>query len=168
MPAIPKGSPTGSLVAMQRTVDGNADIWIFDTERRVQRRLTSGDERDMNPAWSPDGRRVAFSSERTGILDLFERPADGSGRETALLTSPEPKLVDDWSADGRHLLFDVQPRGGARDLWVLPLAGDRKPVPLLQTPFDEREGRSSPDGRWIAYLSNETGRFEVRIQSSAK
>ena len=150
---------------MQRTVNGNADVWVLDTERGVQRRLTFGDERDDSPAWSPDGSRVAFSSERTGVFDLFERPADGSAGETALLTSPEPKEVEDWSPDGRNLLFNVQSREGDRDLWVLPIAGDRKPVQLTQTPFEEVNSRFSPDGRWIAYQSNETGRSEIYVQS---
>ena len=158
-------SPTASLVAMLRTVDGNGDIWVLDTERGAQKRLTFGDERDAWPVWSPDGRRVAFSSERTGVYDLFERPADGSGRETALLSSPEPKFAESWSPDGRNLLFNVQSREGDRDLWVLPLTGDRKPIQLTRTPFEETNSRFSPDGRWIAYQSNETGRSEIYVQS---
>jgi Tol biopolymer transport system component len=159
------GSPTENLVAMQRTVDGNVDVWVLDTERGVQRRLTFGDERDNAPAWSPDGRRIVFSSERAGVFDLFERPTDGSGRETALLSSSEPKFVDDWSPDGRNLLFNVQSTEGGRDVWVLPLDGDRKPLQLTRTPFSESEGRFSPDGRWVAYQSNETGRMEIYVQS---
>jgi Tol biopolymer transport system component len=183
-PRMLRGSSTASLVAMQRTVGGNADAWVLDTERGVQRRLTFGDERDGYPVWSPDWRRVAFSSERTGVFDLFERPADGSGGETALLSSPEPKQLEDWSPDGRNLLFSVLNREGAYDLWVLQLAGDRpstgsgrpslsrdepaegrKAFPLTQTPFRETAGRFSPDGRWIAYESNETGRNEIYVQS---
>ena len=157
-------SPDGRMLAVQRTVNGNTDIWLIDVDRDAPRRFTFEPVRDIDGAWSPDGRRIAFSSERAGVYDLYERAVDGTTGDTLLLASPQPKLVDDWSPDGTHILYQVQDPNGNRDLWVLPLAGDRKPMPVVQTPFAEAGGQFSPDGRWIAYVSNETGRNEVWVQ----
>jgi Tol biopolymer transport system component len=115
------------------------------------------------PVWSPDGSRVAFSSNRGGSTDIYQHMSNGAGGDEPLLKSDHVKFPTDWSRDGRFLLYyDIDPNA-KRDLWVLPMDGQgpRKPVLFLQTPFNEDNGTFSPDGHWIAYHSDESGRDEV-------
>jgi Tol biopolymer transport system component len=151
------------MLAFTRTVAGNADIWLMDTERSTLRRLTTDPGAETLPIWSPDGRRLVYISSRTGIYDLYEQPVDGSEPAKVLLSSPSPKNCFDWSSDGRYIIYSVF-AGGGRDLWVLPMSGDRKPFPVAQSPFEENAARFSPDGHWITYQSNESGRTEVYVQ----
>ena len=135
--------------------------------RRLRDRFTFDAALDRTPIWSPDGRRIAFESNRTGTRDLYLKAAGGAGAEERLLASPQDKLATDWSADGRFLLYySVDPQTN-RDLWVVPIEGDRTPWVFLKTPFDERQGTFSPDGRWVAYQSNESGRNEIYIRPFA-
>jgi eukaryotic-like serine/threonine-protein kinase len=106
---------------------------------------------------------LVFSSNRNGESDLYQKAASGSGGEQALLRSAETKRPNSWSPDGKFILYWSRQNNG--DLMVLPLFGDRKPFPFLSTPFDERQGVFSPDGRWVAYQSNESGRFEVYVRT---
>ena len=110
------------------------------------------------------GTHIVFYSSRNGKFDLFERPADGSADEQPLLVTPQDKAPQDWSSDGRFMLYAAQDPKTASDLWALRLSGDRKPFPVVQTPFDEVHGQFSSDGRWVAYASNETGRYEVYVR----
>ena len=126
-------------------------------------RFTFDGAPDAYPIWSPDGRRVVFSSNR-GILDLYEKKASGGGTEELLLATPEFKVPTDWSLDGRFLLYRRDAPNHSFDIWALPMDGNRKPFPVIQTDFDERDGQFSPDGRWVAYESNESGRFEIYVQ----
>jgi Tol biopolymer transport system component len=139
------------------------DIWLEDAARATLTRFTFHPSVDVNPVWSPDGRRIAFASARNGKFDLFVKPADGSSDEEPLLSTPLDKVAQDWSTDGRLLLYTVQDPKNASDLWALPLTGERQPSPVVQTPFDDVHGQFSPDGRWVAYASNETGRYEIYI-----
>jgi serine/threonine protein kinase/Tol biopolymer transport system component len=164
-PNHPELSPDGRRVALNRTMNGNADIWLFETRSGVLSRFTFDRVLDAYPVWSPDMRRLVFGSNRTGVVDLYEKPANGVGVENLLLATPQSKAPLDWSPDGRFLLYRVELRATTYDLWALPLDGDRKPFPVVQTNFDERDGQFSPDGRWIAYESNESGRFEIYVQS---
>lgn len=157
-------SPDGRRLALARTVNGNTDIWLVDVEGNLSRRFTTEAVREHTPIWSPDGRRVAFASERTGVFDLYARTVDGSAAETLLRSSPEPKHFEDWSPDGRFVLYHEQHPSTNRDLWALPVAGDSKPLLVANTPFEERNGRFSPDGRWIAFFANETGQGEIYVQ----
>jgi Tol biopolymer transport system component len=104
-----------------------------------------------------------FGSNRNGVYDLFEKPMSGSGIEEPLLVTPEEKRLLSWSSDGRFLLYVANVAVG-RDLWALPLDGERKPFPVVETTFDEDEGQFSPDGHWIAYGSTESGRHEIYVQ----
>ena len=159
------GSADGQRVAVARTVQGNSDIWLLDGARTS--RFTFDAALDRFPQWSPDGTRIAFDSNRTGPRYLYLKAASGAGVEEVLVTSPQAKVPTDWSADGRFLLyFSVDPQTSS-DLWVLPLEGDRTPGMFLKTPFDERDGTFSPDGRWVAYSSNESGRHEIYIRPFA-
>ena len=153
----PELAPDGQRVAVQRTVQGNPDVWLMDTGRNVQSRFTFDASSEGHPLWSPDGSRVVFRSLRNGPWDLFEKAASGAGDEQPLLVTGELKSPLAWSPDGQVLLYAVQHPKTGMDLWALPLAGDRKPFPVVQTPFDELSGQFSPDGRWVSYQSNESG-----------
>ena len=121
--------------------------------------------RDSSPVWSPDGNRIAWRSHREGTYQLYQKLASGVGQEELLLKSDVPIACHSWSEDGRFILnsfLDPKTKG---DIGVLPLAGDRKPFVFLQTPFGEREAHFSPDERWVAYISNESGRNEVYVQT---
>jgi serine/threonine protein kinase len=157
-------SPDGKHVAVRRTVNGNPDVWLIDAARGVPTRFTSDPALDGWSVWSPDGSRVVFQSNRKGVFNLYWKLSTGAGTDELLLESDQAKTPTDWSADGRFLLFrSTDPQTGV-DLWVLPVAGDKKPFPFLKTPFDERDGQFSRDGKWIAYESNESGRFEIYVR----
>lgn len=160
----PQLAPDGQRIAVFRAVAGNFDLWLVDVARGNWSRFTFDGAIDVTPVWSPDGRRIVFSSNRSGSYQLFERPADGSTDERPLLTSPTNKQPRDWRSDGRFLLYTQQDPKTASDLWALPMDGDPKPFPVVQTAFDEVHGQFSPDGRWVAYASNETGRYEVYVR----
>jgi len=162
----PELSPDGRRVAVVRTLESYEDVWLLDLVRGGMTRFTFDAARDGGAVWSPDGTRVAFPSNRKSALDLYVKPSSGTGREELLWESPNnPKIPLSWSPDGRFLLFyDVDPKTDF-DLWTLPLTGDEKPSPWLDTPFTETLGQFSPDGRWIAYQSNESGQFEIYVQS---
>ena len=139
------------------------DIWIFDLVRGTKIRLTFDPADDVNPIWSPDGTRIAFTSDRTGQRNIYWKSADGSGSEELLLGGKEgQENVEDWSQDGKYLMYNVLVPGGAH-LYVLPLV-DRKPIQFLNLEFRTEEGQFSPDDRWAAYRSTESGRPEVYVQ----
>jgi Tol biopolymer transport system component len=145
-------------------VNSNFDVWLLDLGRDVFSRFTFDAAVDLNPAWSPDGARIAFVSNRDGVYDLYQKSATGAGNEELLLATTESKDQVDWSPDGHFLLYrSLNPKAGY-DIWALPLEGDRKPFPVVQTNFDERDGQFSPDGKWIAFQSDESGRFEIYVQ----
>jgi Tol biopolymer transport system component len=155
-------SPDGRRVAVNRTVQGNTDIWILDSVRST--RFTFDASADIGPVWSPDGSQIAFLSNRRGVNDIYQKPASGAGSEVLLFESQQDKFLNSWSANGQFLLFrSIDPKT-SRDLWVLPLAGDRKPRIFLNTLFDELNSQFSPDGRWVAYQSNESGRNEIYVR----
>ena len=163
-PANPALTRDGQQVAVQRTIQGNTDIWLLDA-RGVPSRFTFDSNLDNLPVWSADGRRVVFQSSRSGTGNLFVKPADGSAEEQALLVTPEGKAPQDWSPDGRTLLYTaLSPKTGV-DLWALPLDGDKKPFPVLQTAFNEMDAQFSLDGHWIAYVSNQSGEAEVFVRA---
>ena len=160
-------SPDGDrIVFMRLDPDGRpGNLWMLDLSRGTTSRLTSGAASDICPVWSPDGRRISYSSMRSGLGDLYERPASPAGADQLVFKSADNKCPMSWSSDGRFLLFeDVAPTTKS-DLWVLPVAGDRKPVPFAQTSFFEGIAQFSPDGAWVAYNSNESGRMEVYVRS---
>jgi serine/threonine protein kinase len=158
-------SSDGRTVAMVRTVDGNTDVWLLESQRGAPRRLTFDPRSDATPIFSPDGSRIAYVSDRkVDVWDIFERRADGTGGETLLLESDENKQALGWSPDGRYILYSTQNPQTDYDLWVLPLDGGLKPFPIAATPYVENEARFSPDGRWVAFDSTETGQTEIYHQ----
>ena len=158
-------SPDGRRLAVQRMSDGNTDIWTLDVERGIPVRFTDGLQADIAPLWSPQGDRIVYSSILDGAFELFEKKWDGSPA-TLLLRTGESKQVTDWSRDGRYLLFRTFKAGPTvdADIWALPLGGDDKPLPVLHTRFEERDAQFSPDAKWIAYHSNDSGQHEVYVQ----
>jgi Tol biopolymer transport system component len=163
----PALSPDGKSVAVQRRdpQTGTDDIWLVDLARSTVSRLTFGSSNQTHPTWSPDGSRIAFASDQDGLSNLYQKISSGAGSEELLLSSDTSKYVTDWSLDGRYIAYENQGPGTGSDLWVLPLSGDRKPIPYLRTEFNEAQGQFSPDGRWMAYSSNESGRTEVYVQA---
>ena len=161
----PRLSPDGKLVAFMRLDPQShaGDIWLLELSRGISSRLTTDPGYDWRPVWSPDGNRLLFSSNRKGPLSIYQRLMAG-GPDELLLTTGNPLIPTDWSSDGRFVIFEQRELKTKSDLWVLPLMGDRKPFPFLQTAFDETEGRLSPDGSWIAYTSDESGAEEVYVQ----
>jgi dipeptidyl aminopeptidase/acylaminoacyl peptidase len=157
-------SPDGKRVAVTRTVNSNQDVWLIDAARGVPTRFTFGAATEVSPLWSPNGSRIVFGSNRKGIFNLYWKLSSSAGADELLLESDLPNAPEDWSSDGRFLLFRSGGPQTGNDLWILPVAGDRKPFPFLKTPFDEHEGQFSPDGKWIAYQSNESGQFEIYVQ----
>jgi serine/threonine protein kinase len=164
-------SPDGTRLAATRIdpkAGGEGVIWLLDLIRGVSTRFTFDLAPDSAPVWSPDGTRVAFAASRAGGNGIYQKATNGSGKEEELVRATGDQLPDDWSRDGRFLLYThMDPRTHA-DLWVLPLAGDGTPsgtaTPFANTEFSEEQGRFSPDARWIAYASDESGRSEIYIQ----
>jgi Tol biopolymer transport system component len=159
----PRLSPDGRRVGVFRTVQGNADIWLLDGARTS--RFTFDAAADTLPLWSPDGGRIVFFSNRTGVGNLYQKSSSGAGEETLLLGADQTLVPSSWSADGRFLLYSSASPQTGRDLWALPMSGDPAPFVVLQTPFNEVWGIVSPDSRWVAYQSNESGRNEIYVRA---
>jgi dipeptidyl aminopeptidase/acylaminoacyl peptidase len=162
-------SPDGRRLAMSRNVGGlAADIWLLDLDRHVPSRFTFDEAFDLMPVWSPDSTRIAFSSNRRRAqgptFDVYEKSVSGVGDERLLVAHDGGDQPTDWSADGRFILYNRETSAGLTDIWALPLDGDRKPFPVVETMFDETNGQFSPNGRWIAYQGNATGQSEIYVQ----
>jgi Tol biopolymer transport system component len=148
------------------------DLWMVDLQRAVTTRLTfdgsveSGGGIGVAAVWSPDGRQAAFECDRSGIADIYGVLASGAGQPEPLVQSSVIfKSPVAWTPDGKYLVFAQLVKGSQYDLWLMPLEGDRKPVPHLRTPFNESLAAISPDGRWLAYDSDETGTQEIYVRS---
>jgi eukaryotic-like serine/threonine-protein kinase len=140
------------------------DIWLFDLGRGAKSRFTFDPADDLNSVWSKDGSQIFFSSDRKGQRDIFQKKVNAAQDEEVLYTSPEIKNVCDLSPDGRLLLYNTnQGTNNSNDLWLLPLEGERTPKPFLKTQFIEDQAVISPDGRWVAYRSSESGRDEIYV-----
>jgi Tol biopolymer transport system component len=160
-------SPTADRLALVLTDPrvGKSDIWIRDLTREVSSRFTFDSADDVSPLWSPDGKTIVFSSNRGGQFDLFAKSVGGGGQEEVLVRNDELKFAHSWSQDGRYIAFQSRSKKTGWDIWILPTFGDRKPTLFLQTSFNELRPAFSPDGRWLAYQSNESGRGEIYVQA---
>ncbi len=158
----PRISPDGSRLAVSVSESGAEDVWIYDLERETLTRLTFDPATDHNPVWTPDGQRIVFNSGRVGPgRNLFWKAADGTGQVERLTTSPNNQTAHSFSPDGKRLVFrDL----ATRDLQVLSMEGERTSQPLFQSQFNENKGMISPDGHWIAYDSNESGRRQIYVR----
>ena len=165
--ANPSISPDGKRVALN-IVDkiGNPDIWIYESSGGLPTRFTSDPAFDALPIWSPDGRQIVFSSNRHGHADIYQKNSSGAGGEEAILPSERSKTTKyptDWSPDGRFILYRSLEPNTNLELWVVPVGGDRKPIPFIRKAFGVSNGQFSPDGRWVAYSSNESGKWEISV-----
>ncbi len=163
----PALSRDGTRIAANRFDAPSGPWWavsVIDIARGVASQLTFDQANDWLPIWSPDGSRVVFASERAGVFQLYEKRSDGAGREEPLLETSRRKSPMDWSSDGRFIVYEETDPKTGRDLWILPLTGERKPFVYLRTDAEEIQGQFSPDSRWIAYSSDESGRYEIYVQ----
>jgi Tol biopolymer transport system component len=149
-------------VVVSRTVQGNPDLWLLDGARTS--RLTFDAAGDDRGVWSPDGTRIVFRSTREGARDIYQMLANGAGGAERLVGSDQDMAPSSWSRDGRFLLYLSNDPQTNADLWVVPMVGDRTPSVFLKTPFREAYAAFSPDGRWVAYHSNESGRYEIYVR----
>jgi Tol biopolymer transport system component len=159
-------SPDQSMVAVAKMDNSStvlSNIWLVELSRGTLTRLTSVPPNDWFPVWSPDGRQVAFSSQRDGSSDLYTRSASGAGADVALLKSEAGKCASSWSPDGRFLAYWALDPATKNDIWIVPLDGG-KPFPFLQTRYNEFHPEFSPDGQWIAYSSDESGSQEIYVR----
>jgi serine/threonine protein kinase len=163
----PRVSPDGKKIAVG-TFDAksrNQDIWIYDIERGIKTRFTFNLAVEFDVVWSPDGNQIVFDSYRQGQRDIYQKSSSGAGNEELLYKSNKDNIPEGWSRDGRFISLTVDGGSTTRgDIWVLPLMGDREPFLFLQTQFNEMHGQFSPDGRWLAYTSDESGRSEIYVR----
>ena len=160
----PRISPDGRRVVMTLFQD-NHDLWMYDTARNNFTRLTFDDGMESRPIWTPNGERITYISVRGDQYAIRWMAASGAGDNEILVTRPEPSLPMSWSPDGKALAINEQHTATGWDVFMFRLDEQKAVEPLLQSPFDERHPTFSPDGRWIAYTSNESGRDEVYVQS---
>jgi Tol biopolymer transport system component len=163
-PAI---SPDGRTVAVERRdlQSGLFDIWLHDLTRGTTSRLTFNTSNTGFPIWSPDGSHVAYYTSPRGQSSVNQKAASGVGQDEVLDQTLPARRPMYWSKDGRYLIEGVSDPKTKFDVWVLPLFGDRKPFPYLHTEFNEANPKLSPNGQWLAYASDETGRYEVYVQT---
>ena len=157
-------SPDGGRLAVGRLENGNVDLWLIEFARGVSSRFTFDRAEEDNPVWSPDGKFIVFRSNAANQFDLYRKAANGTGETEAVVTSDKTKWADDWSHNGKYLSYEELDAEGKEDLWFMPMEGEHKPFVWFRTPFREFAARFSPDDRWIAYQSDETGRYEVYVQ----
>ena len=160
---LPALSPDGARV-MVFANDQERDLWLWDLGRTTLTRLTLTPGVDGIGVWTPDSRRVIFTSERAGVRNLFRQAADGSGAVERLTESPNTQYPSAVSADGRRLIFTEETPATGNDVMAIDLDGTRRVTPLVQSPFNERNGSVSPDGRWLAYEANDSGRVEIYVR----
>jgi Tol biopolymer transport system component len=155
------------VVVSQQTLTrtfSNTDIWLIDTVRGTPRQFTFDSAFDISAVWSSDGSRVVFSSNRKGTFDLFEKPASFAHDERVLLETSDNKFPTDWSPDNRVVLFVNEDAMTGDDLWTVAVDKPQERVRLLGGSHAESQGQFSPDGRWLAYRSNESGRWEIYLR----
>jgi Tol biopolymer transport system component len=162
-------SPNGTQVILERhepQKSGN-DIWSFDLARETFDRLTSDSSANIYPLWSPEGKHISFNSNREGFGAIWQKGGNGNDDKVELVFKEEARSIyqTDWANDGKYIVYRKDGEKTASDLWLLLLSGDRQPKPYLTTQFDERWGKVSPDGRWLVYQSNESGRNEIYVQA---
>ncbi|HMF07559.1 MAG TPA: hypothetical protein VKJ00_00405, partial [Thermoanaerobaculia bacterium] len=163
----PALSPDGTRLALVRMdpKSRSADVWSLDLAREAFTRLSFDASDHVLPVWSPDGKRVVYSSGKLGVPYLAWKPSGGGGTEEVFLKTDDFSFPGDWSRDGRFFLYETYNPKTLFDLWVLPRPGPGKPMPYVVAPGLQRHGRFSPNSRWVAYTSDESGRQEIYVQA---
>lgn len=165
--AVSRGEPESGINHASSNVPFQpSDIWILDLQGGTASRLTFDSCSDY-PVWSSDGNRIAYSSNRNGHMDIYQRAANGAGGEDLLMKSNEDKYATDFSRNGQFLTYSILSPRTAFDIWLLPLIGKGKSLPLLQTQFGEVAGQFTPDSKWMAYQSNDSGRWAIYVRPLA-
>lgn len=164
--AEPRLSPDEKKLVVERIDPDttNYDLWIVELSRGTFTRFTFDPSNEVSSIWSPDSQQIAYCSNPKGSVNIFQKAASGSGTDEILVDTPNPKYPTDWSRDGKYILYDEIDPKSKFDLWILPMTGDRKPWNYLRSQFNESHGQFSPDGKWIAFSSDETGRSEIYLQ----
>ncbi len=168
----PSFAPDGRRLAVDINDGSQTDVWVYEWSRDTMSKLTFDQANDARPVWSPGGKYIAFSSQRSGgIFNLFLQRADGTGDVVRLTESPNPQFPSSWHPSGKYLAYFETVPGNASDSMILPLEGDDsagwkpgKPYSFLASRFTESSGMFSPDGRWVAYMSNESGRNDIYVR----
>jgi eukaryotic-like serine/threonine-protein kinase len=157
-------SPDGARVAWTK----HGAVFLYNLLQGTETRFTFGKGNSTFPIWSPDGNRIIFGLNRDGVINLYLKPASGAKEEELLLKSSESNIPTSWSRDGQFVLYGANDPKTKFDIWALPLEGDRKPIPFLQTEFREFDAHFSPDMRWVAYVSDESGSNEIYVRGFSK
>jgi serine/threonine protein kinase len=160
-------SPKGDRVAVDINTNGNRDIWVIDIARSVPSRITFENSPEWSPSWSSDESRLIFASTRDGGTGVYSKSSSGVGSTELVFSAEKNEVPVSWSRDGRYAVFSRQHAnaGAAYDTWLLDMSGEKKATPLVESPFDKVTARISPDGRWIAYATNDTGMYQIVVQS---
>jgi Tol biopolymer transport system component len=163
----PRLSPDEKRVVVERLdpQTDTFDLWLQNVTGGAASRFTFDPANDFAPVWEPSGSRIVWASFREGVANLYQKAASGAGQDELLLKSSFNKIPSDWSVDGRFIIYSQTDPKTKGDVWVLPLSGSQQPFPFLQTEVGESRAQLSPDGRWMAYLSDESGGYEVYVQS---
>jgi eukaryotic-like serine/threonine-protein kinase len=161
-------SPDGKKVAAAKLdAGGHLEIYIYDLARGTKSQFSFSQSRDDDPVWSPDGNTIVFDSVRSGKIDLYTRPANGSRQEELLYHDDLDKYPYNWSRDGKYVAYETISNGHF-DIWVFPMFGDRKPFPYIQEKFNARYPTFSPDGKWMAFTSFESGHGQIYVVAFPK
>ena len=164
----PELAPDGKRVAIERALgEAGLHVYVLSVDGGVPSLFTFSPNVDWAPVWSPDGRQIVFASDRNGLNDLFEKPSNGTANEQPLLITSQNKVPQSWTSDGRFLLYTVDDPKTRADVWALPMTGDRKPFPVVQSAANEAAAQVSPDGKWMAYQSDESGISQIYVRSFA-
>ncbi len=156
-------SPDDRRVAFNAVAVTTNDVWLADIDRNVATRFTTDEANEQYPVWSPDGSELLFASDRTGFYNLYRKPTSGTAPERIVASAARNQYPSDWSRDGTIVFTSLDPKTQA-DIWTMPADGKGEPSPFLNSRATELSGRLSPDGHWMAYVSDESGRFEVYVQ----
>jgi hypothetical protein len=161
-------SPDGKRIAVHRHEGLGGDIWLLDERGRASRFTFDASQENSSPLWSRDGSRIVYASQRGSEIGLYQKAVNGASDEQLLLQARSRMVPDSWSPDGKYLLYAASDPKRANtaifQLWVLPLQSDKKPFRLLNGSFAESDAQISPDGRWVAYASDESGRAEIYVR----
>jgi len=160
-------SPSGDRVAVDISADRNRDVWVIDVARGVPSRITFSPGSEWSPVWSPDGSRLVYAAQGQNGTHMHQKSAAGVGTDTVVFNSDASEIPVSASPDGRYMVFSrFKPPGQAGvDTWLLSLSGVPKASPFIESPFDKAQARISPDGRWLAYTTNDSGMYQIMVQS---